>query len=239
MSPASRPLIVVPTYNEVGNIDSLLEGIRQHAPGASVLFVDDSSADGTLERIHAWQKRAPDEIHLLQRPRKLGLGTAYVAGFRQALELGFTAAIQMDADLSHDPADLARLLRLLEEHPVVVGSRYVEGGSTPNWTLGRRLVSRFGNVYARAVLGLAVQDLTSGFNAWRREVLEAVSLDRLRSDGYAFQIEMKCLASRAGFRLHEMPIVFVDRRVGHSKMSWAVFFEGVIRAWTLRLGGDS
>ena len=234
MALAARPLIVIPTYNEVENIDELLRGIQQQAPAADVLFVDDNSRDGTVDRIRQHQGRRPEKIHLLGRPRKLGLGTAYVAGFKWALERDYDAVQEMDADLSHDPADLPRTLAFPGGHDVVVGSRYVAGGSTRGWSLPRRWVSKFGNLYARTILGLAIRDLTGGFNAWRREVFEAVSLDEVRSEGYAFQIELKFRAVQAGFSLHEIPIAFVDRRKGQSKMSRRIAWEAMIRVWTLR-----
>ena len=235
LQPDARPLIVVPTYDEAENIDALMEGIHEHARDAAVLFVDDNSPDGTVERIRSHQSRRPGQVHLIQRPRKLGLGTAYVTGFKWALEREFDPVLGMDADLSHDPACLPRLLQASAGHPVVIGSRYVPGGGTRNWSLPRRLISRFGNIYARSVLGVGVMDLTGGFNAWRREVLEAVGLDTLDSEGYSFQIELKYRAMRAGFAPFEVPIVFVDRRVGRSKMSWRVAREAMIRVWALRL----
>jgi len=239
MPRAAKPLVVVPTYNEAENIDELLEGIGRHAEFADVLFVDDNSGDGTVEKVREHQARRPGRIHLLQRPGKMGLGTAYVAGFRWALERDYDAVQEMDADLSHDPADLPRTLDFPEGHDVVVGSRYVPGGATVDWGLGRKFISGFGNVYARVILGLGVRDLTGGFNAWSRRVLTTVSLDGVRSEGYAFQIEMKYRALRAGFKLHEIPIVFRDRRVGQSKMSGRVAFEAMLRVWALRLGRGS
>ncbi len=229
-----RPLIVVPTYNEVDTVERVLAGIDRHAPGAEVLFVDDGSSDGTRDRIRGWQSGGGRRVHLIERPRKLGLGTAYVAGFRWALERDHDALLGMDADLSHDPADLPRLLAFPRGCDVAIGSRYVPGGGTVNWGPGRRLLSRWGNAYARTVLGLPLLDLTGGFNAWRRPVLETVALDSIRSEGYAFQIELKLLAWRAGFALHEVPITFVDRRVGQSKMSWRIALEAVVRVWSLR-----
>jgi dolichol-phosphate mannosyltransferase len=234
--PAARPLIVVPTYNEADNVDELLDGIAEHAPGADVLFVDDNSGDGTVDRIRARQAAAPGRIHLLQRPGKLGLGTAYVAGFRWALARDYDPVQEMDADLSHDPRYLPAIHEACGRHDVVIGSRYVPGGGTVNWGPSRRFLSGFGNLYARAILGLAVRDLTGGFNAWRRRVLETVSLDGVRSEGYAFQIELKYRAAEAGFSLHEIPIVFADRRVGQSKMSAKVALEAMTRVWALRLG---
>jgi len=235
MPPVARPLIVVPTFNEVDNVDALLDGIRAHAPAADVLFVDDNSRDGTVDRIHARQTTLPGKIHLLQRPGKLGLGTAYVAGFRWALERDYDLVQEMDADLSHDPKYLPALHEACERHDVAIGSRYIPGGGTENWGLSRKFISGFGNVYARTILGLKVRDLTGGFNAWRRNVLETVSLDAVRSEGYAFQIELKYRAARAGFSLHEVPILFADRREGQSKMSARVALEAMTRVWALRL----
>lgn len=234
MTRAAKPLIVVPTYNEAENIDPLLTGIAEHAPDADVLFVDDNSRDGTVERVRQHQSDRPGRIHLLQRPGKQGLGTAYVAGFRWALEREYDVVQEMDADLSHDPVYLPQTLDCPEDCHVMIGSRYIPGGATVNWGLSRKLISGFGNLYARAILGLPVRDLTGGFNAWKREVLETVSLDGVRSEGYTFQIEMKYRAARAGFRLREIPIVFRDREVGQSKMSTRVAIEGLFRVWALR-----
>lgn len=235
-SPVSdRVLVVVPTYNEADNVDDLLEEIRQSVPEASVLFVDDASPDGTADRIRRQQEAAPDRIHLLSRDRKRGLGGAYVAGMTWALERGYLAAIEMDADLSHDAADLPRLIGLLEHFDCVVGSRYVEGGGTRNWSLPRRLISRWGSAYAQAILRLPIRDLTGGFNAWSRPVLEALPLEQIRSSGYAFQIELKYRAYLAGFSIHETPIVFSERRVGVSNMSWPIVFEAVFGVWRLAL----
>lgn len=230
-----KVLIVVPTYQEVENVDELLRGIAEHAPDADVLFVDDHSTDGTIERIHANMEQRPGRIHLLERPEKLGLGTAYVAGFHWALERDYDAAQEMDADLSHDAAVLPRMVELLGEHDVVVGSRYVPGGGTRNWSLLRQFISRGGGLYARLVLGIGVHDPTGGFNAWRREVLEAIGLDTIKSDGYSFQIELKYRAAKAGFSIVETPIIFEDRRAGQSKMSSAIVIEAMRRVLTLRL----
>ena len=234
MTGLSKALIVVPTYNEVGNVDTLLAGIGEHAPQADVLFVDDNSRDGTIDRIQGQQQRRPGRIHLLQRPSKLGLGTAYIAGFRWALERDYDAVQEMDADLSHDPGHLPQMLSFPEGCDVAIGSRYIPGGGTVDWGLSRKLISGFGNLYARTILGLPVRDLTGGFNAWKRRVLETVSLDGIRSEGYAFQIEMKYRAARAGFSLREVPIVFRDRQVGQSKMSSRVALEAMTRVWAMR-----
>jgi len=235
MRESSRALVVIPTYNEIDNIDELLRGVGENAPAADVLFVDDNSEDGTADLVRDHRSRSPEKIHLLSRPRKMGLGTAYVAGFGWALERDYGVAVEMDADLSHDPRDLPRMLDFPEGKQVVIGSRYVPGGDTENWNLARRGISRFGNFYARTILRLPVRDLTGGFNAWRREVLERIDLQSIRSEGYAFQIEMKLRATRAGFSLHEIPIVFVDRRLGQSKMSSRVALEAMFMVWALRM----
>lgn len=228
-------LVVVPTYNEVDNIDALVHEVFTEAPDVHVLFVDDNSRDGTIARIHAKQAAHGNRVHLLQRPRKLGLGTAYVTAFRWALERGYDAVIEMDADLSHRAVDLPKLITGLSQHDVVIGSRYIKGGGTQNWGLGRRLISRLGSFYARSILRLDIRDLTGGFNAWRREVIEAINLDHVKSEGYTFQIELKYRAALAGFRIVETPILFVERRAGHSKMSSGIVAEAMLRVWLLRL----
>ncbi len=235
MSPFHKSVVVTPTYNEVDNIEALLRGIMENAPQADVLFVDDNSSDGTADLIRAHCARRPEKIHLIQRPRKMGLGTAYVAGFRWALVRRYDLIIEMDADLSHDPRDLPRMLDFPAGVQAVIGSRYIPGGNTKNWNLSRRSISRFGNFYARTILRLPIRDLTGGFNAWSREVLESVDLTAIRSEGYAFQVELKLRATQAGFSLYEIPIIFVDRRVGQSKMSWSVALEAMLMVWVLRL----
>jgi dolichol-phosphate mannosyltransferase len=227
----------VPTYNEAENVDDLLVEIRRELPEAHVLFVDDTSPDGTAERVRAQQKRNPERVHLLDRDGKHGMGTAYVAGFSWALEHDYDAVVEMDADLSHDARELPTLVGLLSDADVVIGSRYIPGGGTQNWSRLRLAISRFGSFYARVILGLPIRDLTGGFNAWHRRVLEALPLDRVRSEGYSFQIELKLRAARAGFRLVETPIVFVDRRAGQSKMTWRIVAEAMVRVWWMRLGG--
>ena len=238
MTPPRKPLIVVPTYNEAENVDDLLVGIRRELPEAHVLFVDDASPDGTAERVRAQQEKNPGLVHLIVREGKRGMGTAYVAGFSWALEHDYDAVVEMDADLSHDARALPTLVGLLSDADVAIGSRYIPGGGTENWSRLRLAISRFGSFYARVILGLPIRDLTGGFNAWSRRVLEALPLDRVRSEGYSFQIELKLRAARAGFRLVETPIVFVDRRAGQSKMSWRIVAEAIVRVWWLRLGGS-
>ena len=234
MPSTPKSLIVVPTYNEVDNVRELVESIWAHVPGNHILFVDDNSQDGTREVIEAIQAEAPELVHTIYRGGKMGLGTAYIAGFQWALERDYDAMIEMDADLSHDPSVLPRIHELLGEYDVVIGSRYVEGGGTRNWGPLRKFISRGGGMYARLILGLAVMDPTGGFNAWRREVIERIEPTTIRSEGYSFQIELKYRASKAGFRLHETPIVFEDRRAGQSKMSNKIIVEGMLRVLWLR-----
>lgn len=230
-----RILVIIPTYNEAENVRPLVEGIREHVPGLHVLFVDDNSKDGTRDQIASLMTDAPGTIHLLAREKKLGLGTAYVAGFHWGLARDYDALIEMDADHSHRPIDLARLVAELKTRPVVVGSRYVPGGGTANWGLIRKLISRVGSTYAGAILRLNVRDLTGGFNGWQRHVIEAIGPDSMRSEGYTFQIELKFRASLAGFPIYEMPILFVERRAGQSKMSSRIVFEAMYRVWHLAL----
>ena len=231
---ASQTLVVVPTYNEADNIASLVAAILQATPAVDILFVDDHSQDGTQDKITLMQHQYGPKVHLLARAGKLGLGTAYVAGFQWALTRRYHVIVQMDADLSHDPAHLPRLLTLLESADVVVGSRYVDGGGTRNWSIVRRCISKAGALYARWLLGLPIQDPTGGYNVWHRRVLEAIDCKAVQSEGYAFQIECKYRAYRAGFRFVEAPIVFIERRVGASKMSTRIVLEAVLRTWQLR-----
>jgi len=229
-------LIVVPTYNERDNVAEVVERFLAAAPEAELLFVDDNSPDGTGEVLDQLAAADP-RVHVLHRAGKLGLGTAYLDGFRWGLGRGFDYLLEMDADFSHDPQYLPELLRLAREGAdVVVGSRYVEGGGTENWGVGRKLISKGGGLYARTILGVKVRDLTSGFICWRRRALEAIDLEAVKSNGYSFQIEMKYRALQAGLNVVETPIVFVDRRVGQSKMSRKIFVEALGMVWKLRLG---
>ena len=230
----AKALIVVPTYNEVGNVETIAQRFLDGLPGVELLFVDDNSPDGTgqlLDQIAAGEPR----IHVMHRAGKLGLGTAYVQGFTWGMERGFDFLFEMDADGSHDPKYLPTMLALAEDGAdVVVGSRYVPGGGTVNWGLGRKIISRGGGLYARTVLGVDTRDLTAGFMCWRRTALEAINLASVTSNGYSFQIEMKYRALNQGLRLVETPIVFEDRRVGQSKMSKAIFVEAMAKVWKLR-----
>ncbi|HEX4924702.1 MAG TPA: polyprenol monophosphomannose synthase [Bdellovibrionales bacterium] len=229
-----RALVIIPTYNERENIAPLVEAIASYGRGIHILVVDDNSPDGTAKEVERLQVRFP-QLHLLLRAEKKGLGRAYIAGFHWGLERGYDALIEMDADFSHRPEDLIKIVETLEGGaPFVVGSRYVSGGGTVNWGLGRKLLSRGGSFYAGAILGYPLKDWTGGFNGWRREVLEAIGLDNIRSDGYSFQVELKYRALRAGFKGREVPIIFEDRRVGESKMSLMIVFEAFYRVWKIR-----
>jgi dolichol-phosphate mannosyltransferase len=231
---SARPAVVVlPTYNEAENLPGIAEAILAASPDLDLLVVDDGSPDGTGRLADALASQH-ERVRVLHRTRKDGLGKAYIAGFAEALARGYRYVLQMDADFSHDPAYLPELLARVRRTPLVLGSRYVAGGGTKNWGLGRRLLSRGGSLYARTLLGLGVRDLTGGFKAWQREALEAIGLDDVRSTGYAFQIELTLRAVRRGFAVEELPIVFVDRRVGKSKMSRAIVLEALWRVWALR-----
>lgn len=228
--------VVVPTYDEADTIEPLVEAIREAVPAPRrVLVVDDSSPDGTGELADRLAERHED-VAVLHRSEKRGLGPAYLAGLRTALDGGADLVVQMDADLSHDPAELPSLLAAARHADVVVGSRYVAGGHVADWGPGRRAISRWGSRYARAVLGLGVHDMTSGFKCWRRAALEAIDLESVRSQGYAFQVEMTYRAHEAGFTVVEVPITFRDRRVGESKMTGSIVVEAAVRVPRLRFG---
>jgi dolichol-phosphate mannosyltransferase len=231
--------LILPTYDEAENIEAIVAAARTALAGAPdgyrILVVDDGSPDGTgaiADRLAA----AHPEVEVLHRTVREGLGPAYLAGFARALDGGAAYVMEMDADFSHDPADLARLLAAAAEADLVLGSRYVAGGGVTDWGRVRRLVSRGGSWYARRVLGLRVRDLTGGFKCFRREVLEAIDLPTVRSRGYAFQIELTHRAVQAGFRVVELPIVFRDRRAGRSKMSWRIAGEAALLVPQLRFG---
>ncbi|HET9992825.1 MAG TPA: polyprenol monophosphomannose synthase [Kofleriaceae bacterium] len=239
----AKALIIVPTYNERENVPGISERFLAAIPGVQLLFVDDNSPDGTgqlLDDIAAASGNAASggpRVHVMHRAGKLGLGTAYVEGFKWALERGFEFIFEMDADGSHDPKYLPIMLELAEDGAdVVVGSRNVPGGGTVNWGIGRKLISRGGSFYARSILGIDVRDVTAGFICWRRRALLALDLDSLGSNGYMFQIETKYRALQRGMKLVETPIIFEDRRVGQSKMSRAIVAEALTKVWALRFG---
>lgn len=231
-------LIVVPTYNERDNVEEVTEKFLAPLAEAEILFVDDNSPDGTGELLDSLERANP-RVHVMHREGKLGLGTAYLDGFRWALERDYDFVLEMDADFSHHPRYLPDMVRIAREGAdMVVGSRYVMGGGTLNWGIGRQIVSRAGSFYARAILGVGVRDLTSGFICYRRATLSELDLDQIKSSGYSFQIEMKYRVIQAGLKIAELPIVFEDRRVGQSKMSSAIFLEAIGMVWKLRFGPD-
>ena len=233
-----RTLIVIPTYNESENIGSLIEAVLAVTPQeVEFLVVDDNSPDGTGKLVESISQQNP-RFHVLHREKKMGLGTAYVNGFRWGLTKGFDAFVEMDADFSHNPKYLPEMLKLLESNDFVIGSRYVEGGGTVNWGIGRKVLSQGGSLYSRLILGAPIRDFTGGFNGWKRKVLESVELDTLRSDGYSFQIELKYRAFLKKYKFKEFPIVFEDRKVGRSKMNRRIVFEALGRVWSFRLGAD-
>ena len=232
-------LIIIPTYNEKENLGPLLEAIYGIRPDIHVLVVDDNSPDGTGQLVADWAETPQYEgrLFLLRRAGKLGLGTAYIAGFRWALARSYRRILEMDADFSHNPRYLPDLLAAAEEADLVLGSRYVPGGGVKNWGFWRRFLSRGGSLYARVLLGLPYQDLTGGFKCFRREVLETLDLGAVRSNGYSFQIELTYRAHCKGFKIKEVPIIFEDREVGKSKMSKHIFLEAVLMVWKLRMEG--
>ncbi len=230
-----KTLIIIPTYNEVDNLRPLLQELFTYAPETDVLIVDDNSPDGTGQLADEIHNENP-QVHVLHRAGKLGLGTAYIAGFKYAIEHGYDAAFEMDADFSHDPRYLPDFLKKIEQADLVIGSRYVSGGATPNWSLSRRFISGGGNIFARFMLGLPIHDCTAGYRCYRREVLERIDLDTVESQGYAFQVEMAYRVKQRGFRIVETPIIFMDRRVGKSKMSRAIFLEAFTYVLRTRFG---
>jgi dolichol-phosphate mannosyltransferase len=228
-----RALVCLPTYNERDNLEPITRAILAATPEVDVLVIDDSSPDGTGEladRLAAAERR----VQVLHRAGKEGLGKAYLAGFAWALARGYELVLEMDADFSHNPRYLPRMLELAREADLVLGSRNVEGGGTVNWGIGRKVLSRGGSLYARTILGVRVRDLTGGFKCFRREVLEAIDLASVECSGYAFQIELTYRALRKGFRVVETPIIFEDRRVGQSKMSRRIVLEAISKVWSIR-----
>ncbi len=229
-----RALVIIPTYNERENIRRIVDTVLRQDGRLEVLIVDDGSPDGTGQ-IVAELEAADQRVHLLERAKKMGLGTAYIAGFRWALERDYEYILEMDADFSHDPAHLPQFLRAIEDADLVLGSRYQQGRVTVvNWPISRLILSYSANLYARGVTGLPVWDATGGFKCFRRSVLEAIDLSHVRSNGYAFQIEMSFRAWKRDFRITEIPIVFVDRTEGTSKMSKSIVREAIWMVWRLR-----
>lgn len=230
-----RVLIITPTYNERENLPTFVAQVFAVAPEAHILVIDDNSPDGTgplADEI----ARTDERVRVMHRPGKMGLGSAYLAGFRRALDEGYDVVFEMDTDLSHDPKYIPEFLRAIDEGAdIVIGSRNIPGGGVEGWGPGRHIVSKGGSLYSRVILGLGVRDLTSGYKAFARRALEAIDLGAVKSNGYSFQIELTYRALRRGMRVREVPIVFVDRRAGQSKMSRKIFLEAVGMVWKLRI----
>ena len=243
MSPPPAPeaatdaLVIVPTYNEADNIGQVIDLVLAQPTPISILVVDDNSEDGTAAVVRAAMDEAPDRVHLIERSGKLGLGTAYLRGFRYALARDFAFICEMDADLSHDPDDLPRLIETVEtgQAALAIGSRYVGGVRVINWPLPRLVLSYAAGIYTRAITRMPIRDVTAGFKCFHRRVLEALPLDRVNSDGYAFQVEMHYRTWRAGFDIEEVPVIFTERTEGQSKMSRAIVREAAWKVWELRL----
>ena len=229
-----KTLVITPTYNERKNIQSLVEQVLGPNPDYHLLVVDDNSPDKTAEKVKELQQLYPN-LHLEERPGKAGLGTAYLFGFQWALDRHFEAIVQMDADLSHDPKDVPRLVAELENHDLVIGSRYVDGVSVVNWPIRRLILSYGANLYSRIITGMPINDATGGFKAWRGSLLDTIRLEKVRSQGYSFQIEMNFRAWRLEASIKEETIIFVDRTIGESKMSKSIMYEAIWMVWRLRI----
>jgi dolichol-phosphate mannosyltransferase len=230
-------LVIIPTYNEADNIGQVMELVLAQSLPISILVVDDNSSDGTAELVRSKMEEHPGRIHLIERSGKLGLGTAYLRGFRYALSRDFPYICEMDADLSHDPDDLPRLIESVRADDVdlAIGSRYVEGVRVINWPLSRLVLSYSAGIYTRTITRLPILDVTAGFKCFHRKVLEALPLNRVNSDGYAFQVEMHYRTWRAGFRIKEIPVIFTERTEGESKMRREIVVEAAFKVWELRL----
>jgi len=237
VSSADRALVIIPTYNEAANVQTVVEQTLALPESPHVLIIDDGSPDGTADCVRALQETYPDRLHLIERHVKLGLGTAYKRGFRFALKHHYAFICEMDADLSHNPEDLSRLIAPVrtDQADLAIGSRYVDGVRVMNWPLSRLILSYGAGIYTRAITRLPVYDVTAGFKCYHRRVLEAIDLDRVNSNGYSFQVEMKYRAWKLGFRLVEVPIVFTERTEGQSKMSKQIVREAAFKVWELRL----
>jgi len=231
--------VVIPTYNEKENIGPLIEAIiLLDIPELSILVVDDSSPDGTGKIVEDYAKKH-NQVSLFTRTKKEGLGRAYIAGFQEAIKREAEAIIQMDADFSHDPNDIPRFISKIQNYDLVIGSRYMQGGKVSDWATNRRLLSQWANIYARMVTGVPISDLTGGFKIWRTELLKKINLDTVRADGYGFQIEMNSRAKFYNGRISEMPIVFIDRRVGKSKINKGIIWEALWLVWKIRFSTSS
>lgn len=228
-----KTLIIIPTYNEKENIPAITKAVLDLPITVEILVVDDSSPDGTGTIVQNLMKSEP-RLHLLVREKKEGLGKAYISGFKWGLEKGYDVIVEMDADFSHRPLDLVKILDRLTQVDFVVGSRWIEGGGTVHWGLSRKIISQGGSFYSRMILGYPLRDWTGGFNAWKRKVLEEIGLDDIQSNGYSFQIELKYKALKKGFKGAEAPILFEDRKIGNSKMSTGIVLEAFYKVWKIR-----
>lgn len=233
----SDVLVIIPTYNEIENISNIIDAVMDKPDGFNVLVIDDASPDGTQDAVRSKMQQYPSRVFMETREGKLGLGTAYIHGFKWALKRGYEYVIEMDADFSHNPYDLTRLYHECKDRgaDMAIGSRYVSGVNVVNWPMGRVLMSYFASMYVRTVTRMKLRDATAGFVCYRRSVLEALDLDKIQFKGYAFQIEMKFRAYRRKFRIVEVPIIFVNRRLGTSKMNSSIFGEAIFGVITLRL----
>jgi dolichol-phosphate mannosyltransferase len=229
-----KSLVIIPTFNELENIKLIVPDVLGRYNNLDVLVVDDNSPDGTGKYIREFAE-SNDRVKLIEREKKLGLGTAYAEGFKFALKNNYDYIFEMDADYSHDPKEITNFLEAVKEYDLVLGSRYINGVNVINWPMQRLILSYFANIYTRLVTGMPIQDATGGFKCFRRKVLEAIDFDDVKSNGYAFQIEMTYKAWRKGFKVGEIPIIFVDRTMGHSKMSKKIVREAVFMVWKLRL----
>lgn len=230
----TKSLVIIPTYNELENIPRIIPAVLSQDASINILIVDDGSPDGTANYVKE-QMKINNRIHILEREKKMGLGTAYIAGFKYALQNNYDFIFEMDADFSHDPNELKNFLMAIKENDLVLGSRYINGVRVLNWPMARLLLSFFASVYTRIITGMPIKDATGGFKCFRRKVLESIDLDKVKSNGYSFQIEMTFKAYCKGFRIKEIPIVFIDREKGKSKMSKKIVREAVTMVWKLRL----
>ena len=235
---SEKKLVIIPTYNEKENISDIIDAVLSLPQNFEVLIIDDNSPDGTAEIVKDLQKQKyPERLHLIQRPGKLGLGTAYITGFKWALKRDYEYIFEMDADFSHNPQDLPRLLQACKDQnaDMAIGSRYINGVNVINWPIGRIIMSYYASAYVRFVTGMKIMDTTAGFKCYRRRLLKAFDLDKIRFKGYAFQIEMKFTAWKMGAKIIEVPIVFTDRQKGHSKMSGGIFNEAFWGVLSMKL----
>jgi len=229
-----KSLVIIPTFNEMENLPKLIPEVLSKDESIQILVVDDNSPDGTADYVEKLMQ-SNEKIHLIKRDYKMGLGTAYITGFNYALQYNFDYIFEMDADFSHDPKEIVNFLDEIKDFDLVLGSRYISGVNVVNWPMRRLILSYFANIYTKIITGLHIKDATGGYKCFRKEVLEAINLDEIKSNGYAFQIEMTFKAWKKGFKIKEIPIIFVDRVKGTSKMSKKIVREAVLRVWKLRI----